>query len=42
LFVEAARETGGRELVSTLISIPARAAAASGKSELGAVTISAR
>jgi len=42
LFVEAARETGGRELVSTPISIPARAAAASGKSELGAVTISAR
>jgi hypothetical protein len=42
LFVEAAREEGGRELVSIPLSIPARAAKASGKAELGAVTVTAR
>lgn len=42
LFVEAAREEGGRELVSIPLSIPARAAKASGKAELGAVTATAR
>jgi hypothetical protein len=39
LSVEAAREHGGRELVSLPLSIPAKAAAASGKTELGAVSI---
>jgi hypothetical protein len=39
LFVESARETGGRELVTVPLSIPATAARASGKTELGAVTI---
>jgi hypothetical protein len=42
LYVEAARETGGRELVSVPLSVPAKAATASGKSELGAVTVSLR
>ncbi|WBO22554.1 DUF2271 domain-containing protein [Sphingomonas abietis] len=42
LNVEAARETGGRELVTVPITIPAGAAHASGKTELGAVTLSAR
>lgn len=43
LFVEAAREDGGRELVSMPLDIPTRAAAkASGKTELGAITLSAR
>ncbi|PXW77663.1 hypothetical protein C7451_104158 [Blastomonas natatoria] len=42
LFVEAAREEGGRELVSVPLSIPARAGKASGKTELGAVTVTAR
>jgi len=42
LNVEAARETGGRELVSMPISVPARTARASGKTELGTVTLSAR
>ena len=42
LFVEAAREEGGRELVSIPLSIPVRAAKASGKAELGAVTVTAR
>ena len=43
LNVEATRETGGRELVTMPLSVPARAAArASGKTELGAVTLSAR
>ncbi|WP_083224541.1 DUF2271 domain-containing protein [Sphingomonas panacis] len=39
LYVEAARETGGRELVSVPLSIPAKAASAAGKTELGTVTI---
>lgn len=43
LNVEAARETGGRELVTLPLSVPARAAArASGKTELGAITLAAR
>lgn len=43
LFVEAAREDGGRELVSLPLDIPTRAAAmASGKTELGAVSLSPR
>lgn len=39
LKVEAARETGGRELVSVPFSVPAKGGTASGKTELGAVTI---
>lgn len=39
LKVEAAREAGGRELVSVPFSVPAKGGAASGKTELGAVTI---
>lgn len=42
LYVEAARETGGRELVSLPLTIPAKAASASGKTELGAITLTAR
>ncbi|HZV18125.1 MAG TPA: DUF2271 domain-containing protein [Sphingobium sp.] len=40
LYVEAARETGGREIVSVPLTVPAKAASAAGKSELGAITIS--
>lgn len=42
LHVEAARENGGRELVSVPISVPAKNASAGGKTELGAVTLSSR
>lgn len=43
LNVEAARETGGRELVRVPLSVPTKAAArAAGSHELGAVTLSAR
>lgn len=42
LNVEAARETGGRELVTLPIAIPARVASSGGKTELGAITLSAR
>ncbi|WP_340315943.1 DUF2271 domain-containing protein [Rhizorhabdus argentea] len=42
LNVEAARETGGREVVSMPISVPAKAAKAGGKTELGTITLSAR
>lgn len=42
LSVEAARETGGRELVSVPIRVPNAAAQATGKTELGTVTLSAR
>ncbi|RYH02924.1 MAG: DUF2271 domain-containing protein [Alphaproteobacteria bacterium] len=42
LYVEAARESGGREVVSIPISVPAKAAKAGGKTELGAITLSAR
>jgi hypothetical protein len=40
LFVEAARETGGRELVTVALSIPANPGFAAGKTELGAVRVS--
>lgn len=39
LYVEAARETGGRELVTVPLTIPTGSASAAGKTELGAVTI---
>lgn len=42
LGIEAARETGGREFVTVPIDVPAKAAKASGKTELGSVTLSAR
>jgi hypothetical protein len=42
LNVEAARETGGRELVSVPLTVPGGTARTSGKGELGAVTLSAR
>lgn len=42
LNVEAARENGGRELVQVPMNVPARAASASGKTELGAISISVR
>lgn len=42
LHVEAARENGGRELVSVPLSIPVRDARAGGKSELGAISITVR
>lgn len=42
LHVEAARETGGRELVSVPLSVPNPQARGVGKGELGAVTVSAR
>lgn len=40
--VEAARENGGRELVSVPITVPADTGRASGKAELGAVLVSAK
>ena len=42
LNVEAARETGGRELVSVPLTVPAGQGRASGKGELGAIVASAR
>lgn len=42
LNVEAARETGGRELVRVPLSVPVKPARAAGSHELGAVTLSAR
>ena len=42
LNVEAARETGGRELVSIPLTIPAVAGGAAGTTELGTVTIASR
>lgn len=42
LYVEAAREEGGRELVSMPLEVPAKDARASGSRELGSITISAR
>lgn len=39
LNVEAARETGGRELISVPVTVPNGTARASGRSELGAITI---
>ena len=40
LSVEAARETGGRELVTVPLTVPAIGGRASGSAELGAVTLS--
>lgn len=40
--VEAARETGGREFVTLPISVPAKPARTAGKTELGAITLTAR
>jgi hypothetical protein len=42
LNVEVARENGGRELVSVPVNVPNPSARASGKSELGAVTVAAK
>ena len=42
LNVEAARETGGRELVSVPLAVPVKTARTSGKTELGAVALSTR
>lgn len=42
LNVEAARETGGREFVSVPITVPNAAARGTGKTELGAIVLSAR
>ncbi len=42
LNVEAARETGGRELVTVPLTVPAARGRASGSHELGAVTVTAR
>lgn len=42
LSVEAARETGGHELVSLPLTVPAAAGQATGRAELGAVTLAAR
>lgn len=39
LHVEAARENGGRELVSLPLAVPVRPASAAGHSELGTVTV---
>ncbi len=39
LHVEAAREAGGREIVSVPVTLPAASGSSSGKTELGAVTI---
>ena len=39
LSVEAARETGGHELVTIPLTIPGMAGSASGDTELGAVTL---
>jgi hypothetical protein len=40
LYVEAARETGGREILSLPLAIPAARGSAGGKSELGTITLS--
>lgn len=42
LNVEAARETGGRELVRVPLTVPTKPAQATGSHELGAVTLSPR
>ena len=42
LFVEAVREDGGREIVSMPLAIPAANGRAAGRTELGAITLSAR
>jgi len=40
LYVEAARETGGREIISLPLNVAAPTGSTSGKAELGAVTLS--
>lgn len=40
--VEAARENGGRELVSVAITVPKAGGRASGKTELGAIVVAAK
>lgn len=40
--IEAARENGGRELVSVPVAVPAGSGRASGKTELGAIAVAAR
>ncbi len=40
--VEAAREAGGREVVSLPVKLPAAGARGSGKTELGAISVTAR
>jgi hypothetical protein len=42
LYVEAAREKGGREIISMPLTIPTGTGTAAGKSELGAITVTAR
>ncbi len=42
VYVEAAREDGGRELVSAPLTVPTKNAAAKGRTELGAISVSAR
>jgi len=39
LYVEAAREAGGREIVSVPVKLPAASGSAAGKAELGSITI---
>ncbi len=39
LFVEATREAGGREVVSLPLAVPAKPTQASGKTELGQITV---
>lgn len=39
LTIEAARETGGREMVQVPITVPGKGGTASGKSELGTITV---
>lgn len=42
VYVEAAREHGGRELLSVPVSVPAGSGRAAGKTELGAIVVSPR
>jgi len=42
LSVEAARENGGRELVTVPLTVPVKRASATGSKELGAVTVTVR
>ncbi len=42
LYVEASREDGGREVVSVPLQVPVRNASASGRTELGAISITVR
>jgi hypothetical protein len=42
VYVEAAREDGGREIVSVPLTVPTKNASAKGRTELGAISVSAR